>query len=130
MKQGIIPFMSKRENLLRLARFKVTEKRRQVDQLQLMMAEFERMATELDVQINNEEKRSGITDTTHFAYPTFAKAARARRDNLVNSVGDLRIQMNAARISLEEAEAELSNAEKLEQRDNGAEIERRGSAVA
>ncbi|MBB3949277.1 flagellar export protein FliJ [Aureimonas jatrophae] len=122
--------MSKRENLLRLARFKVTEKRRQVDQLQLMMAEFERMATELDVQINNEEKRSGITDTTHFAYPTFAKAARARRDNLVNSVGDLRIQMNAARISLEEAEAELSNAEKLEQRDNGAEIERRGSAVA
>ncbi|WP_062012273.1 flagellar export protein FliJ [Aureimonas sp. AU4] len=122
--------MSKRENLLRLARFKVAEKRRQVDQLQLMMAEFERMATELDVQINNEEKRSGITDTTHFAYPTFAKAARARRDNLVNSVGDLRIQMNAARISLEEAEAELSNAEKLEQRDSGAEVERRGSAVA
>lgn len=122
--------MSKRENLLRLARFKVAEKRRQVDQLQLMMAEFERMATELDVQINNEEKRSGITDTTHFAYPTFAKAARARRDNLVNSVGDLRIQMNAARISLEEAEAELSNAEKLEQRDSGVETERRGSAVA
>jgi len=98
-----------------------------VDQLQMMLAEFERMAGELDAQIANEEKKSGITDTAHFAYPTFAKAARTRRDNLMNSVGDLRIQMNAARIALEEAEAEHANAEKLEQRDAG---EGRQSAVA
>ncbi|WP_062207999.1 flagellar FliJ family protein [Aureimonas sp. AU12] len=119
--------MSKRDNLMRLTRFKVAEKRRQVDQLQMMLGEFERMAGELDAQIANEEKKSGITDITHFAYPTFAKAARTRRDNLMNSVGDLRIQMNAARIALEEAEAELSNAEKLEQRDGD---DRRSVAVA
>lgn len=113
--------MSKRDNLTRLVRFKVTEKRRQVEQLDMMLREFERMANELDLQISNEEKRSGITDVNHFAYPTFAKAARTRRDNLVDSVRDLRTQMNAARLGLEEAEAELLHAEKLEQRDLGEE---------
>ncbi|WP_156386442.1 flagellar export protein FliJ [Aureimonas sp. Leaf454] len=119
--------MMKRDNLVRLTRFKVNEKRRQVEQLELMMGEFARMAAELDAQILSEEKKVGITDITHFAYPTFAKAARARRDNLTNSVKDLKVQLNAARIVQEEAEAELVNAEKLEQRD---EAEERRSASA
>ena len=108
----------KRDNLVRLARFKSVEKRRQLEQLELMMNEFGRMAEELKAQIAQEEKKSGITDVTHFAYPTFAKAARGRHDNLLNSMKDLRVQVNAARIALEEAEAELANAEKLEQRDS------------
>ncbi len=108
----------KRDNLVRLARFKSVEKRRQLEQLELMMNEFGRMAEELKAQIAQEEKKSGITDVTHFAYPTFAKAARGRHDNLLNSMKDLRVQVNAARIALEEAEAELGNAEKLEQRDS------------
>ncbi|MEO9962648.1 MAG: flagellar export protein FliJ, partial [Nisaea sp.] len=95
----------KRDNLVRLTRFKVSEKRRQLEQLELMMGEFARMAAELDHQISNEEKKAGITDITHFAYPTFAKAARSRRDNLTNSVQDLRTQINAAKLALEEAEA-------------------------
>jgi len=78
----------KRDNLVRLARFKLSEKRRQLEQLELMMGEFTRMAAELDNQIVNEEKKSGISDIQHFAYPTFAKAARSRRDNLTNSVKD------------------------------------------
>ncbi|WP_156382256.1 MULTISPECIES: flagellar export protein FliJ [unclassified Aureimonas] len=113
--------MMKRDNLVRLTRFKVNEKRRQVEQLELMMTEFARMAADLDAQIMNEEKKAGITDIAHFAYPTFAKAARARRDNLTNSVKDLKVQLNAARIVQEEAEAELVNAEKLEQRDEAEE---------
>ncbi len=111
----------KRDNLVRLARFKLSEKRRQLEQLELMMGEFTRMAAELDNQIVNEEKKAGISDVQHFAYPTFAKAARARRDNLTNSVKDLKVQTNAARLALEEAEAELLHAEKLEQRDGGRE---------
>jgi flagellar protein FliJ len=118
----------KRDNLVRLARFKVNEKRRQVEQLELMMAEFARMAADLDQQILSEEKRTGITDTAHFAYPTFAKAARARRDNLTNSVKDLRVQLNAARLSQEEAESELANAEKLEMRDEASEERRHATA--
>ena len=74
--------MKSRENLVRLKQFQVNEKRRQLLQLDMMIAEFDRMAGELEFQINAEEKKAGITDINHFAYPTFAKAARLRRDNL------------------------------------------------
>ena len=84
--------MKTRENLVRLKRFQVSDKRRQLAQLDLMIGEFDRVASELDAQISAEEKKAGITDTNHFAYPTFARAARTRRDNLVASQDGLRQQ--------------------------------------
>ena len=110
--------MKSRENLVRLKRFQVNEKRRQILQLDMMIAEFDRMATELELQIAAEEKKSGISDVNHFAYPTFAKAARVRRDNLKNSQADLAHQRQTADSLLAEAEAELSKAEVLETRDH------------
>ena len=109
--------MKARENLVRLKQFQVNEKRRQLLQLDMMIAEFERMANELDVQIAAEEKKAGITDVNHFAYPTFAKAARQRRDHLLNSQADLAEQRAIAEAALAEAELELSKAEMLETRD-------------
>ena len=96
--------MKSRENLVRLKQFQVNEKRRQLLQLDLMIAEFDRMANELDLQIADEERKAGITDINHFAYPTFAKAARLRRDNLKNSQVDLAQQKSAAESILVEAE--------------------------
>ncbi len=49
--------MKSRESLVRLKGFQVTEKRRQLQQLQSMMSEFERMAKELEAQIGIEEKK-------------------------------------------------------------------------
>ena len=109
--------MKSRESLVRLKEFQVTEKRRQLQQLQMMMAEFERMSKELESQIAIEEKKSGITDSTHFAYPTFAKAARQRSENLQTSIRELKVQQDAAELALEEAEAEFSKAAALEERD-------------
>jgi F0F1-type ATP synthase membrane subunit b/b' len=109
--------MKSRQNLVRLKLFQVNEKRRQLAQLDLMVGEFERMAAELEFQISAEERKSGITDIGHFAYPTFAKAARQRRDNLRNSQLDLLEQKKAATAALAEAEAELAKAEALESRD-------------
>ena len=110
--------MKSRDNLVRLKQFQVNEKKRQLQQLDAMIAEFDRMAAELDLQITNEEKKAGITDVNHFAYPTFAKAARQRRDNLHNSKSDLAGQRDAADAMLREAETELEKAELLESRDS------------
>ena len=110
--------MKTRENLVRLKQFQVNDKRRQLLQLDMMIAEFDRMAGELEIQIAAEEKKAGITDINHFAYPTFAKAARLRRDNLKNSQHDLLQQRATAESILSEAEAELSKAEMLETRDH------------
>ena len=109
--------MKSRGSLVRLKEFQVNEKRRQLQQLQMMMAEFERMAKELEYQIGVEEKKSGITDPNHFAYPTFAKAARQRADNLQVSIRDLRVQQETAELAVEEAQAEFSKAAALEERD-------------
>jgi flagellar export protein FliJ len=109
--------MKSRNSLIRLKRFQVDEKRRQVMQIEMMIAEFERMAAELDDQILAEQKRSGITDITHFAYPTFAKAAMTRRDNLIGSANDLRGQLDAAQAALSEAVEEMKKIELLEERD-------------
>jgi hypothetical protein len=109
--------MKSRENLVRLKKFQVNEKRRQLSQIQMMVSDFERMANELDAQIASEERKSGITDINHFAYPTFAKAARLRRDNLKTSQTDLLQQKAGAEAALAEAESELTKAEALENRD-------------
>lgn len=122
--------MKSRENLVRLKQFQVGEKRRHLLQLDMMIAEFDRMANELEVQITAEEKKAGITDLNHFAYPTFAKAARLRRDNLKNSQYDLMQQKKTAEAMLAEAEAELSKAEMLESRDSRTREPDRGDRSA
>lgn len=109
--------MKTRESLVRLKEFQVNEKRRQLQQLQVMMSEFERMAKDLETQIGLEEKKSGINDPNHFAYPTFAKAARQRADNLQVSIRELKTQQDAATAALEEVQAEYTRAAALEERD-------------
>ncbi|MBN9671735.1 flagellar export protein FliJ [Roseibium aggregatum] len=109
--------MKTRDSLIRLKRFQVDEKRRQLAQIESMISEFNRMADELDDQIRSEQERVGITDVTHFAYPTFAKAAADRRDNLRNSAHELDDQLQRAQDELSEAIEELKKFEQLEERD-------------
>jgi flagellar FliJ protein len=113
--------MKSRETLHRLKRFQVDEKRRRVTQIQSMMAEFERMAADLDREILGEEERVGIHDPTHFAYPTYARAAGQRRDNLLRSAEELRGQLDDAQEQLGTALEELKKVETLEQRDRAEE---------
>ena len=113
--------MKSRDTLIRLKRFQLEEKRRRVRQIELMIAEFARMSSELDREIANEEKRSGISDPRHFAYSTYARAASGRRDNLKSSIAELMAQAEEAKAAQEEAQAELVKAEALESRDRGAE---------
>jgi len=109
--------MKSRETLIRLKRFQVDEKRRQVAQIEAMVAEFERMATDLEREISIEQDRAGINDPGHFAYPTYAKAAIQRRDNLKRSASELHGQLEEARAQLADAFEELKKVEILEERD-------------
>ncbi len=51
--------MKARESLVRLKEFQVREKQRQLSQLQMMMAEFERMTRIWKTRFVFEEKKSG-----------------------------------------------------------------------
>jgi flagellar export protein FliJ len=113
--------MKSRETLIRLRKFQVDEKRRKVAQIEGMIAEFERMATELDREIKAEQDRAGIHDPAHFAYPTYAKAAMQRRENLVRSAEDLKVQLDDAKNALADAFEELKKVEMLDERDQARE---------
>ena len=109
--------MKPRESLTRLKAFQVKQINQTREQLVATLESFSGMVRDLEAQIEAEEKRAGITDPNHFAYPMPAKAARTRRDNLEASSRELKVQLDAANIALEEAEAELAKAEAKERRD-------------
>ena len=113
--------MKSRETLIRLRRFQVDEKRRRVAQIETMIADFDRMAGDLEREIAAEEKKTGISDPNHFAYPTYARAAAQRRDNLRRSAHDLEDQLNDAKAALGEAFEELKKVEILEDRERASE---------
>jgi hypothetical protein len=65
---------------VRQKQFQNDTARRQVDQIEGMIADLERTTRVLEVEIRAEEDRTGIHDPAHFAYSTYAKSTTARRD--------------------------------------------------
>ena len=113
--------MKSRETLIRLRKFQVDEKRRRVAQIEGMIAEFDRIASDLEREIKVEQDRAGIHDPGHFAYPTYAKAAMQRRENLKRSADELRTQLDEAKVALGEAFEEMKKVELLDERDQARE---------
>jgi flagellar export protein FliJ len=109
--------MKSRDAVIRLKRFEVEEKRRKVADIEAMIGDFNHMAVDLDRQIAIEQERAGVSDVNHYAYPTFAKAAIQRRNNLAASAADLAAKLAAARGDFDEACEELKKIEHLEERD-------------
>src|ERR1022692_3428094 len=85
------------EQLRRSKEFEVGQNRRRANQIETMIAAFDRMCIDLGHQIEAEEKRVRICDPAHFAYPTYAKAARERRTKLQRSTDALRIELEKLR---------------------------------
>src|SRR5712675_334259 len=109
--------MKSRETLIRLKKFQVDERQRKIAQIEGMIAEFERIGVDLEREIKTEQDRAGIHDPGHFAYPTYAKAAMQRRENLRHSADELRIQLEDAKGALAEAFEDMKKVELLDERD-------------
>jgi flagellar protein FliJ len=111
--------MRSKDTMLRLQRFKFEEHRRQVSEIESMIAEFQRKHDELDQQVQIEEARTGVCDPSHFNYSLTAKSIRNRRDNLVKSIADLNQQCQEAKARLEESTSELHKAQALASKGGG-----------
>ena len=112
--------MRDRHGLLRLHRFRMEECRRQVADIEMMVADLMRKYDELDAHVKYEEGRNGISDPTNVNYSMAAKATRVRRDNLLKSIGDLKDQQALAQSQLEDQERELRKVELLVEKEGGA----------
>jgi flagellar protein FliJ len=115
--------MKSRDAVIRLKRFEVEEKRRKVAEIETMIGDFNHMASDLDRQIAIEQERAGVSDVNHYAYPTFAKAAIQRRNNLSTSVAGLEAKLASARGELDEACEDLKKIELLQERDERLRVE-------
>ena len=104
--------------MLRACQFEVNEKHRKVRDLDAMIGEFRQMVINLDHQIISEQEKSGISDVNHYAYPTFAKAAIQRRDNLIVSIEDLEAKLENAQAEMQDANADLSKAQEFDNRES------------
>lgn len=111
--------MKPRDSVLRLKQFEADEKARKVSALEMMIRDFETMASDLDRQIRAEEDRTGVKDVAHFAYSTFAKSAAQRRDNLRASANELKAKLEAAISERDEAQAQLTRNNTNEVREIG-----------
>jgi len=98
-------------SLIRIQRFRVQEVQRQVVDLERVLEEFRNEQRELDQRVRLEQEKAGISDETHYAYPTYAKYAAKRRDNLSSSIADLERQVAVERERLAAAFEELKKAE-------------------
>ncbi|MEO1651141.1 MAG: flagellar export protein FliJ [Pseudomonadota bacterium] len=103
--------MRAREAALKLKRFDAQEKNRKVEDLEMMIRDFEVMAEDLQRQIQAEEDRTGVRDAQHFAYSTFARSAAQRREKLQASVAELQERLAFAVADRDEALAELTDAD-------------------
>ena len=90
------------ERLRRSKEFEVALNRLRVNQIETMIAEFDRICIDLGHQIEAEEKHARICDPTHFAYPTYSKAALERRAKLQRSTDALRIELERLRSEADE----------------------------
>jgi flagellar FliJ protein len=85
---------NKSEHLRRNIEFDLAQTRLRASQIGTMLAAFDQICLDLGLQIEAEEKRARISDPAHFAYPTYAKAARERCAKLQQSAAALRIELD------------------------------------
>ena len=61
--------------------------------LQALVNDLRRQVQLLDADIQDDEKRTGISDVSNTAYPILARNLRTRRDNLLATITILESQM-------------------------------------
>ena len=57
--------------------------------LRALVTDLQLRVRVLDTDIHDEEQRTGISDVANVAYPILARNLRARRDNLLATIGVL-----------------------------------------
>jgi flagellar export protein FliJ len=125
--------MKSRDVLVRLHKFKVDEIQRRLKALREMRADLERKTNDLEVMVQDEQRRAAGSDLGRLAYPTFARSVQARRENIQRSIDEVERQMAAVQEELEAGYAELkkyeTDAENAAARERVADA-RRAQSVA
>jgi len=117
--------MKSNDSLIRLRKFEVDERRQKVADLEMMIEDFQRMAGDLDRQVEVEQQRAGTSDVNDCRYPLWAKDAITRRERIVDSVKELEEKLDSARDDLSSSFEELKKVEKVGERETARVLDAR-----
>ncbi len=99
------------DSLIRLARWRLDEKRRALTTLQSLRADLEGQIDELDRRRRAEALFAAESDDLRFAFAAFAEAARTRFETLGASLAEVNARIETAQ---DEVSAAYQEAKKLE----------------
>ena len=103
--------MKSRESLIRLHRFKVDEIRRRLKLLDDMRADLAKKMSDLEIMMQEEQRRAAHSDLGRLAYPSFARSVVLRRENIQRSIDEIEKQAATVTDELQAAFRELKKYE-------------------
>ena len=103
--------MKRRENQLRLRRFRVDELQRRIATLEGIEADLVRKLGDLEETVARERQRANETDLGRLAFPSFLKSVDSRRDNLKATLKEIERERSQTHAEFALASQELKSAE-------------------
>lgn len=107
--------MKSRNTLLKLYKFRVDEAKTRLAGFEAMRADMTRKIVELEGHLSEEGRRATENEIGRFAYPTFARSIRERKDKLNASVLEVERSIADARVALHDAFQDLKKLELAEE---------------
>lgn len=107
--------MKSRETLIKLHRFRADEAKTKLAGLESIRADLGRKVSELDNHLSEEGRRATENEIGRFAYPSFARSIRERKEKLAASIAEIERSISEARIELQEAYQDLKKFELAEE---------------
>ena len=98
-------------NLIRLYRWRLDEKRRNLAELERLAAELREQGRRIEEEVRSEQEVAGASPEAGFAYGAYATAVIARRAKLAASLAEVRIKIAAAAADVTESFQELKRLE-------------------
>ncbi|HZH28386.1 MAG TPA: flagellar FliJ family protein [Azospirillaceae bacterium] len=107
--------MSNLRPLIRLAKFELDEKRRQLAELHAESDRLHRAVVDLDAEVEREREAADQSQIAAAAFGPYLKRARAQRQALLNSLAQLEARIAAMADELAEAFLELKRYELVQE---------------
>ena len=102
--------------IVRLHKWQVDEKRRQIAELEVMRSDLEKKLEKLDSDLKDEQKNVANSNVVDINYAGYAAAVMKRRENIEASIIEVNVSIENMKDDLAEAFKELKKYEIVEQR--------------
>ncbi len=117
--------MSSLENLVRLHRWALDEKRQKLNELEQLLRTMNQDLERLERHLDKESEVAATSLEGTLAYPSFVAAMMERRKNLRNSINEISHSADLAREEVNVAFQEFKKYELAKANDDGREAKKR-----